>query len=164
MPWFSAASVWITWSIGAPFGADDLPLQRADDAGGDRPVLAERVADRDDRVADLHEVRVRRATSGVSARDASLHLEHGDVGGGIAADDRRRQPLVVREADLDAARALDDVVVRDDVAGLVDDEAGAERLLRLRSAVKPNGSRNGFGCVVTLLVAVTWTTPGAARM
>ncbi len=28
----------------------------------------------------------------------------------------------------------------------------------------PNGSRNGSGCVVTFEVAVTWTTPGAARV
>src|SRR5207249_7462684 len=44
----------------------------------------------------------------------------------------RLEALVVRKADLDRARAVNDVVVRDDVTGLVDDEAGAERALRLR--------------------------------
>ena len=38
---------------------------------------------------------------------------------------------MVREADLDGSRARDHVVVRDDVAGLVDDEARAECSLRL---------------------------------
>ena len=60
-----------------------------------------------------------------------LHLQDGDIGGRIAADDLRSEALVVRKAHLDALRALNDVVVRDDVAGLVDHEAGAERLLRL---------------------------------
>jgi hypothetical protein len=60
------------------------------------------------------------------------HLEHRDVGGGIASDDGCGEALVVREAHLDALGALDDVIVRDDVAGLVDDEAGAERFLCLR--------------------------------
>src|ERR1700690_37102 len=36
----------------------DLPLERADDARRDRPVLAERVADRHDRIADLDEIGV----------------------------------------------------------------------------------------------------------
>ncbi len=40
------------------------------------------------------------------------------------------QRVLVREADLDLVGALDHVVVRDDVAGLVDHEAGAERLPR----------------------------------
>ena len=39
-------------------GRVDLALQRADDAGGQRPVEAERVADRIRRVADLDAVRV----------------------------------------------------------------------------------------------------------
>ena len=43
------------------------------------------------------------------------------------------------ERDLHAARARDDVVVGHDVAGLVDHEAGAERLLGLRHGRKAEG-------------------------
>src|SRR5205823_5411925 len=62
---------------------------------------------------------------------AHLDLEHGEIGGGVRADHPGLDALVVREADLDLPGALDDVVVRDDVARLVDDEAGAEGLLAL---------------------------------
>ncbi len=109
---------------------DDLPLERAHDSGRDRAVLAERVADRDDGVADVHQVRVAELQRRQRAR-LGLDLEHRDVGARVAADDRRGQPLVVGEADVHARGALDDVVVRDDVTGLVDHEAGAERLLGL---------------------------------
>jgi hypothetical protein len=52
-----------------------------------------------------------------------VHLEDGDVGRRVDADESGFEALVVREADLDRARARDHVVVRDDVAGLVDHEA-----------------------------------------
>ena len=68
--------------------------------------------------------------SGREPARGRLHAEDGDVGRGIAADERRPQRVLVREADLDVVGALDHVVVRDDVAGLVDHEAGAERLPR----------------------------------
>ena len=45
---------------------------------------------------------------------------------------RGAQGVLIGEADLDLVRALDHVVVRDDVAGLVDHEARAERLRRRR--------------------------------
>ena len=48
----------------------------------------------------------------------------------VAADDRRAQRVLVREADLDPVGALDHVVVGDDVAGFVDHEFRAERLPR----------------------------------
>ena len=70
---------------------------------------------------------------------ARLDAEDGEVGRGIAADELRRQRVLVREADLDRVGALDHVVVRDDVAGLVDDEAGAERLLRARGRERGAG-------------------------
>ena len=60
-----------------------------------------------------------------------LHLQHGDVGRRVGADDPRTPALVVGEAHVDGAGAFDHVVVRDDVAGLVDHEAGAEGLLAL---------------------------------
>ena len=53
----------------------------------------------------------------------------------------------------------DHVVVRDDVARLVDDEARAERLLGLLS---PGGSRTGRPASCVTVVAVICTTPGAS--
>src|SRR5207247_556229 len=111
----------------------DAALHRADDAGRDRAVEAERVADRDDLIADPHAVRAPERQRLERTR-LDVHLEHGDVGRRIDSDHLRLEALVVREADLDNARSLDDVVVRDDVAGLVDDEARAERALRLGRA------------------------------
>ena len=111
-------------------GGGDHALKRADDSGGHGAVEPERIADRDDRVADVHVIRVpegkRRQRLGVD-----VDLQHGDIGRGIGSHDSSFHALVVREADADGARALDDVVVRDDVAGLVDHEARAERLLAL---------------------------------
>ena len=106
----------------------DDALERADDPGGDRALEAEGVADRDDRVADADGVRVAEHERRQGAR-VRVDLQHRDIGGRVDADDPRPLALVVREADVDRARALDHVVVRDDVAGLVDHEAGAERLL-----------------------------------
>ena len=120
----------------------DRPLlDGADDACRRRPPEPERVADRDDGIADADVVgvaeRERCETAG-----ARLHAQDGDVGGGIAADDRRAERVPVREADLDLVGPLDHVVVRDDVAGLVDHEARAERLLR--GCLLLEGKRGGI--------------------
>ena len=103
---------------------DDAALPRADDAGRDRAVLTERIPDRDDGVADPYAVRVSKLERRERAR-LHAHLQDGDIGRRIAPDNARRKLLVVREAHVNLLRALDDVVVRDDVAGLVDDEAGS---------------------------------------
>ena len=108
----------------------DRALDRADDPGGNRAVETERVADRDDGVAHLRRVGVAERERRQRAR-ARVDLEDGEVARRIGADDGRLHARAVREADPDLPGALDDVVVRDDVAGLVDDEAGAERLLLL---------------------------------
>ena len=55
--------------------------------------------------------------------------------------------------------ALDHVVVRDDVAGLVDHEAGAERLPG--HGLRSGGASDGLSDAV--VVDVICTTPGAAR-
>ena len=57
-----------------------------------------------------------------------FHLEHRDVGALVAAEDLRRQSRAVVHDDGDVRRFGDDVVVGDDVSGLVDDEAGALRV------------------------------------
>ena len=103
-------------------------VDRAVRAGDDPPGHAqpaferERVADRDDLVADLSGV-------GVAELDArepdAVDLEHGEVGRRVGADDLRRLRVAVGERHLDLVRTLGDVVVGDDVAVVGDHEAGA---------------------------------------
>ena len=69
-----------------------------------------------------------RGVSAVASASTSRSARSVD---GIGADDSGRHGVLVREADLDLRRAVDDVEVRDDVAVLVEDESGAERLLLL---------------------------------
>ncbi len=102
-------------------------LQRTDDARRDRAALTERIPDGDDCVAHSDVVGVAESKRHEGAR-AHLDLEDREVGGGVDTDDARGQALVAREAHLDTLNALDDAEVGDDVAGLVDHEAGAERL------------------------------------
>ena len=80
LPGLIAASVWMTSSIVKPFGRGDLALERGDDAGGERAVEAERVADRDHRVADLQRRASRRARSGCSSTSLGVDLQQREVG------------------------------------------------------------------------------------
>src|SRR5262249_14881985 len=57
------------------------------------------------------------------------YAQHGQVGIRIHADDLRRGDAAVGQLYADLVRALDDVVIGDDVAGLIDDDAGAEAAL-----------------------------------
>ena len=108
----------------------DLPLHGADDAGRERARVAEGIADREDGISDLDHVRVAEHQRSERAR-VRVDLQHRRVGGRVLADDGRVDLVLAGERDLNLLRALDHVVVRDDVPGLVDHEAGAERLLLL---------------------------------
>ena len=104
-------------------GAGGQPaMQRADDAGGQRLVEAERVADREHQLSDL-EVRGRADRDRRRQRPRVVHAQHREVVVGRGADDPRRQHLAGCESHGQRAGALDDVVVGDDVAGGVPDEA-----------------------------------------
>ena len=86
-------------------GGLELALEGAHDAGRDRAVEAERVADRDHRVADLDLGRVaeRRAASGRPS--SAFDLQQRDVGARVACPRTLGvDGLVVAEADLDLAR------------------------------------------------------------
>ena len=124
---------------------DRALLNGADDPRGRGAREPEWVADRDDGIPDLHGARVPELERGQTPR-ARVDAEHGDVGGGVAADERGPHRVAVREADLDLVGTLDHVVVRDDVAGLVDDEARAQCLLRLRGRL--TGRDRGAGGIV----------------
>jgi hypothetical protein len=98
-------------------------------AGRDGEVEAERVADGQHPFTDAHLLVV---AEGDGGEVAPLDLEHGDVGGRVAADDLRVEHAAVLHRDLHPVGAFDDVVVREDVAVARDDEARAARLLRAR--------------------------------
>ncbi len=102
---------------GAPLGADD--------AVRDRTGQSEGRADRQHAIADLHRVGVaefQRLKAGV------LDIEHndGDIGAAIAADVLRRELAAVQQIDHGSLRPFDDVIIGDDDAGRIGDEAGAE--------------------------------------
>ena len=106
----------------------DAALERAHDPGGDGARVAERIAERDHGVADADAV-------GVPERERlertrfGADLQHRDIRRRIGPDDSRTKAVVVREADPDRGRVMDDVVVGQDVAVLREHEARAERLL-----------------------------------
>ena len=136
-------------------GRLDLALERGDDAGVTRAVEAERVADRDDRVADLH-------LCGVAERQrvgalGVVDLEQGDVGRGVGTDDLRLLRRALAELDVHALGALDHVCVGEDVAVVVDQEAGAGRCALLRC-----GSPNTEGVCWTICELMN-ATPWASR-
>ncbi len=119
----------------------DLALERAHDAGGDGALEPERVADRHHRLADLDVVRVGESQRRERLR-VDVDLQEREIGGGVGAHDRRLDGVLVREAELDLRRAVDDVEVRHDVAFLVDHEPGAERLLGLARLGVAEGIRS----------------------
>ena len=94
---------------------------------------AERVADRDHPfaepdlvgVAELHRLE----------RLGRLDAQHREIGLLVAADDLGLEPRAVGEDDGDLVGFGDDVVVGDDDAGRIDDEAGAERVDAARRAI-----------------------------
>src|SRR3712207_9220750 len=59
----------------------------------------------------------------------TLFRSHGEVGGGVGADDLRLERAAVVQLDANLLRAVDDVVVGQDVAVGADDDAGAEAAL-----------------------------------
>ena len=85
LPGLSAASVWITSSIAKPLGAVEPALERGDDAGGERAVEPERVADRDRRVADLHRAGVAQLER-PQVEAVRLDAQQREVGVGVLAD------------------------------------------------------------------------------
>ena len=85
--------------------------------------MPERAADRDDQLADLERVGLadrRRRQAG------RVDLDDREVGQGVDAVDRARQDAPVLELDVELLAALDDVVVGQDPAVAVEDDARAD--------------------------------------
>jgi hypothetical protein len=87
---------------------------------------AEGVADGDDPVA--HVDGLSESPSGSGVKVLGVDAEDADVGELVEADDLRREAPLVGELTSISSRPLDDVVVREDDAVLVDDEARAQAL------------------------------------
>ena len=110
------------------FDAQIAAVHGADDSHGDGLADAERIANRQSIVAHLH---LGGITDGDGGEIAAFDLQHGDVRLGIGAHDLGLQLALVGERDADVRGAVDDVVVRQDVAVRADDDAGAEAVFAL---------------------------------
>ena len=102
---------------------EELPAEVADDADRHGVLVAERVADREDPLA--HPQRRRIAERRDRQPGLAVDLDQRDVGVGIGADDARAESPAVRQLHRDPLGAIDDVVVGQDAAVGVDDEAAA---------------------------------------
>ena len=125
LPGFRAASVWMTFSTSRlawpSRAASERPSAR-DDAGGHGPGEAERVADRDDELADPQPGRVAERRGG---QVAARRPDDGQVRERIAADDLERELVAVDERGGSPLRAGDDVGVRHEVAVRRERHAGS---------------------------------------
>ena len=104
--------------------------ERRDDAARHRLPDAERIADGKHEIAHFQTVRV----GELDDRELSalgIEAEHGEVGVLVLEHDLGRELAPVRQSDgdLGLAASLDDVIVGDDEAALIDQHAGAERVL-----------------------------------
>ncbi len=108
-------------------GFADVAVQCADDAGGDRAAEAERVADGDDGVARHQLAAV--AEGDRRHRRGDVHLQECEVHALHLADQAGLQETLILGHHGDVVGALDDMTVGNDIAGRIDDEAGALRLL-----------------------------------
>ena len=70
-------------------------------------------------------------STGGEALAAVLDAQHREIGARVLEHELGVELALVGERDLDLVGVLDDVVVGDDEAGGVDDDAGAERALDL---------------------------------
>ena len=112
-----------------------LTADRGNDAAGDRAAKAERVAHRQHPVADPQVNVVGELDIGLIA--GRVHLQNGKIRQRIGSDDFRFKLLAVGKTHAHKVSALDNMVVGDDVAVAVDEEAGALRLHAARRVFKP---------------------------
>ena len=121
-PGLSAASVWMTLSISRPDPGAQRTAERADDARSDRALKAERVADRDDQLADPQPARIAEPREGGRL---ALEPQHGKIRVGVVADQSRRESAPVGKGRLDLARAADHMAVGQNIRVGGKDDAGA---------------------------------------
>ena len=106
-------------------GEGDLSVQSADNAGGQRESqLAQGIADGNDAVADVDQVRVAQNNGGEAL---CLNFQHGHVVCLVIAHNLRIISCAVKHGDGDLAGRVDDMVVRENVAVIGENEAGTGR-------------------------------------
>src|SRR5215467_2654743 len=103
--------------------AEMIAAECADDAVRDRVAKAERVAEGEHRIADLHTIERSKSDRG---KTLAVGLEDGEIGLGIAAADSGTHAATVREHDLDVIGSLDHVIVGEDVAFVAHNHPGAK--------------------------------------
>src|SRR5262245_43080407 len=100
-----------------------VAVQGADDAAGHGVLVAVGIADGDDLLA-FHQV-----ARGAKVDDRQwllgVDFDDGQIGFGVVRDEAGDGRLAVGEGDLDIANAFDDVIVGQNVAAGIDDDAGA---------------------------------------
>jgi hypothetical protein len=124
----------------------DVAAARRDDARGHGAAQAERIADRHHRLADAH-------LGGIAELDirqglVALDLEQREIGLLVAAHQLGLELAPVGQRDGDLVGLAGDMVVGDDPAGRVDDEAGADRLCLLGRTI---GAHVGHAALAELL-------------
>ena len=99
-------------------------VQGADNTGrhAAAELHAQRIADSNSRLADLQGIAVAKLCH---RQIIQIDFHHSQVGYGICAQHLALDSAAVRQADDDFARALDNVVIRRDIAGLIIDNAAA---------------------------------------
>ena len=112
----------------------DVAVARRNDAGSHRAAEAERVADRDHPFAEPQLVAV--AELDRLKRLVGMDAQQGQIALGVLADQLGRKLGAVVEDDVDLVGIGDHVVVGDDDAGRVDDEAGSERVDAPRRVIR----------------------------
>ena len=105
--------------------------ERADNSGGERALESEGISDGEDALPDLQISRIAQLQRGELV-PARIDLNEGDVVARVGADVFRFVMRLVAKNDLDRLRAMDHVVVRQDVPVGIDDESRARAFHRHR--------------------------------
>ena len=104
---------------GPPISSSYWTLQATDDAGGKCPIKTEGIADRQHLLTNLKLLRITQRNNRQRLLWSFNQLDYGQVGVWIAAHQPGRVVLLSTETDGEFRGALDDVVIRKDVAFLV---------------------------------------------
>ncbi len=108
-------------------GSDLGARERGDDPLRHRLADAERIADRDDEIADLERVGIAHLEHRKIV--AALDAQHGEIGARIAQRDLGVELALVRQRDPHVGHVFDHVIVGHDQARRIDEDARPERLL-----------------------------------
>ena len=112
----------------------DVAVARGNDACGHRAAEAEWIADGNDPFAQSQLVGI--AEFDRLERLVGMHPQQREIALAVLADERGLELGAVVENDADFVRVGDDVIIGDDKAGRIDDEAGTERIDPMRRLIR----------------------------